>query len=264
MSVIIYIPTKNAHAFISETLESLEKQTVPVRLVIGDNGSTDDTLKLVRERFKKFEIIEHGPSLGLGKSLNRAFKKLSECEFLFICHADDIYASTFIADSLKIFKRSPSIAMVHSKALIIGQKGQRRRSFKNLIRNILNFLFPRLKGSWGINMLLFKNSIVAPSAGFRSSMIANERFGEDNNFLTDLVLWTSILKSEKHIAYNSRVGIYYRVHENQQSGKYKDDKQRTAEYTNFLKNFASDLRPTAVFSIKLNIFLYKLISLIRD
>src|SRR5262245_6474737 len=68
----VYIPSLNAEALLPRTLESLRRQTRPVDVVLVDNGSTDGSLELARERFEEVEVIEHGRNLGFGPAINRA------------------------------------------------------------------------------------------------------------------------------------------------------------------------------------------------
>lgn len=72
MRPAIYIPHFNGAARLSRTLESLRGQTRPADIVVVDNGSTDDSATLVRERFPEVSLLELGRNLGFGPALNRA------------------------------------------------------------------------------------------------------------------------------------------------------------------------------------------------
>jgi GT2 family glycosyltransferase len=71
----VYIPSLNAEAMLPRTLESLRRQTQPVDVVLVDNGSTDASLELVRERFEEVEVLAFGENLGFGPAINRAVRE---------------------------------------------------------------------------------------------------------------------------------------------------------------------------------------------
>ena len=71
----VYIPNLDAEALLPRTLESLRGQTRPVDVVLVDNGSTDGSVPLTRERFAEVEVLEMGQNLGFGPAINRAVRE---------------------------------------------------------------------------------------------------------------------------------------------------------------------------------------------
>jgi GT2 family glycosyltransferase len=71
----VYIPSLNAEAMLPRTLESLRRQTRPVDVVLVDNGSTDNSVGIARERFEEVEVLEFGTNLGFGPAINRAARE---------------------------------------------------------------------------------------------------------------------------------------------------------------------------------------------
>jgi len=71
----VYIPSLNAEAMLPRTLESLRRQTRAVEVVLVDNGSTDGSVALTRDRFEEVEVIELGTNLGFGPAINRAARE---------------------------------------------------------------------------------------------------------------------------------------------------------------------------------------------
>ena len=68
----IYVPNFNGSARLRRLLESLEQQSTGCRVVVVDNGSTDDSTTMVAERFPEAEVEELRENLGFGRALNRA------------------------------------------------------------------------------------------------------------------------------------------------------------------------------------------------
>lgn len=72
MEAAVYIPNFNGAARLRETLLSLREQTVPLDVVVADNGSADESVGMLREEFPEVRALELGRNLGFGAALNRA------------------------------------------------------------------------------------------------------------------------------------------------------------------------------------------------
>jgi N-acetylglucosaminyl-diphospho-decaprenol L-rhamnosyltransferase len=68
----VYIPNFNGIEWIGRALRSLREQSRPVEVVVVDNGSSDDSVALVREQFPEVKLVELGRNIGFGPALNRA------------------------------------------------------------------------------------------------------------------------------------------------------------------------------------------------
>ncbi len=72
MRATVYIPHFNGFERLERALGSLRAQTRPVDVVVVDNGSSDGSPELLRERFGEVALVELGRNLGFGPALNRA------------------------------------------------------------------------------------------------------------------------------------------------------------------------------------------------
>jgi N-acetylglucosaminyl-diphospho-decaprenol L-rhamnosyltransferase len=72
MRPAVYIPHHNGFAHLERALRSLREQTRPLDVVVVDNGSSDGSAELLRERFPEVALIELGRNAGFGPALNRA------------------------------------------------------------------------------------------------------------------------------------------------------------------------------------------------
>lgn len=70
-----YIPNFNGAERLPRALRSLREQTRPVDVVVVDNGSSDDSVTLVREEFPEVALLELGRNLGFGRATNRAVRE---------------------------------------------------------------------------------------------------------------------------------------------------------------------------------------------
>ncbi|HET7485891.1 MAG TPA: glycosyltransferase family 2 protein [Solirubrobacterales bacterium] len=72
MQPTIYIPNLNGAARLARLLDSLERQTAAASVVVVDNGSGDDSVAMVRERFSATQVIALERNRGFGVALNLA------------------------------------------------------------------------------------------------------------------------------------------------------------------------------------------------
>ena len=60
-----------------EALKSLEK--VDFRIIVADNGSSDNSLSFVRDTYPDVQIIDLGDNLGFARGYNVAFSREKFC-----------------------------------------------------------------------------------------------------------------------------------------------------------------------------------------
>jgi N-acetylglucosaminyl-diphospho-decaprenol L-rhamnosyltransferase len=68
----VYIPHHNGSKRLAKTLRSLQAQSRPVDVVVVDNGSSDDSLELLREEFPEVAVLALERNIGFGPAINRA------------------------------------------------------------------------------------------------------------------------------------------------------------------------------------------------
>lgn len=93
--VLILLSMYNGERYISEQLDSLLNQTVPVDIVIRDDGSTDNSVKIVESYLSKNDNIRliKGQNIGFVKSFNRLILDCSvdDRQWIAFCDQDDVW-----------------------------------------------------------------------------------------------------------------------------------------------------------------------------
>jgi glycosyltransferase involved in cell wall biosynthesis len=88
--VSVVIPMLNARAYVADTLDGVFGQTVPAHeVIVVDNGSTDGSPALVRERYPRARVISEpvpGPSAARNAGVAAASGDL-----LAFCDSDDVW-----------------------------------------------------------------------------------------------------------------------------------------------------------------------------
>lgn len=94
----IIMITYNHEAYIAEAINGvlIQKTDFPIELIIADDCSTDQTLKIVREYQKKhpdlIRVLTAGENVGLQKNAQRCYNA-GRGEFVAICEGDDYWTN---------------------------------------------------------------------------------------------------------------------------------------------------------------------------
>ena len=117
------LDNEKAIKIIKEQLESILSQTVKVdEIVVGDDGSSDNTLTIVKEVLSNSGIpfkvmVNPGPKGVSGNFYNT----ISACsnEIVFTCDQDDVWVETKVEEMLKCFNENEKALLVFSDATLV-------------------------------------------------------------------------------------------------------------------------------------------------
>ena len=119
MNVSVLMTTYNGESFIKEQLDSVVKQLEKTdELIISDDGSTDNTIKIIKEYLRENIKLFDGPHNGVIKNFEYAFSKSSNNVILF-CDQDDIWNENKIKTIKDRFKKEPTIGVIMHDANIM-------------------------------------------------------------------------------------------------------------------------------------------------
>jgi len=97
MNPTVYIPNLNGGEMLAMTLESL-KPFGDTRVVVVDNGSEDDSVAILTERFPEVELIALEENIGFGRALNLAVREAPGDPLIFL--NNDVECQPGFIDSL--------------------------------------------------------------------------------------------------------------------------------------------------------------------
>ncbi len=123
--ISVIIPAYNAANTLLETVRSVLSQTFAnFELIVIDDGSTDDTLSLLKSvndcRLKVFSF-KNG---GLPTARNRGIERASG-QFLSFIDADDLWVADKLEKQLAALRRNPKAGAVYSWTLIMDASGEK-------------------------------------------------------------------------------------------------------------------------------------------
>jgi len=113
--VTAVLVTWNSSEDIIKALGSLRLQSKPMhKVVIVDNASTDDTLKLVKRYWPIAKIIENKTNVGFATASNQGIA-LADSEFVLLMNPDVILEKHFVKRLVSAIKRDERIATACGK-----------------------------------------------------------------------------------------------------------------------------------------------------
>lgn len=116
--VAIVIPTYNREDMVAEAVESALAQTVPCRVVVVDDGSTDRTLERLRKFGDAITVLAE-ENRERGAARNAGARRAGAVELLCFLDADDLLRPGHAEELLALADAHPDAALVTSGALVV-------------------------------------------------------------------------------------------------------------------------------------------------
>lgn len=144
--VSVAMATYNGEKYIKEQISTiLENLREYDELVISDDGSTDNTIDIIRNFVDKRIKLIDGPKEGLKKNFDNAINNTTG-DYIFLSDQDDFWLPNKVERVLKIFKESNYILVQHDAIVVDENNNVIFESFaehrkvktgiiKNLIKN---------------------------------------------------------------------------------------------------------------------------------
>lgn len=113
MGVAVIVPVYNRGATVLEALDSVTAQTcAPQRLVVVDDGSTDDTAATVSQwiesRHLSFAVaLIRKPNGGVSSARNRGLHRIGNCQYIAFLDSDDIWPVDFLERASSVLAADP-------------------------------------------------------------------------------------------------------------------------------------------------------------
>lgn len=117
-TLAIVILNWNGHAQLEKYLpDTIKYSSLPnTRIIVADNGSTDDSISFVRNNFPSVEILELGNNYGFAGGYNKALEQIDD-EYYCLLNSDAKPAEGWLAPILDFFKNNPEVAAIQPKIL---------------------------------------------------------------------------------------------------------------------------------------------------
>lgn len=119
----------NYENFIPQAIESVINQTVSDwELIIVDDGSKDNSVKIINEYCKKdprIKLLTHSGNVnkGLKDSLLLGIKE-AQSEWLAFLESDDYWSENYLEEKIKMIEKYPECALIYNDVEYFGEKSK--------------------------------------------------------------------------------------------------------------------------------------------
>jgi len=122
--IAVVIPLYNHAAYIGDAIRSVLAQTQRVdKIVIVDDGSTDDSVEIVRAFAESRIELYRQPNAGAHVALNRGIENAAGCDYVAILNSDDVFARERISKCVAFLDETPAIDVVATRLKLIDSTG---------------------------------------------------------------------------------------------------------------------------------------------
>lgn len=120
--VSVIIPTYNRATYVTQAIESALLQSyVPVEIVVVDDGSTDDTQRVLAPYSERINYIYQGNQ---GEAVARNTGIAASCgDYVAFLDSDDVWFSSKLSKQMSYLSAHPEVGMVASHAIAIDKYG---------------------------------------------------------------------------------------------------------------------------------------------
>jgi GT2 family glycosyltransferase len=200
--VTVVVPCFNYGVFLGEAIDSILNQTLPpVKVVLVNDGSTDNSLEVMRGYQEKhptiIDVIDQSNG-GVARARNRGFKEVGTFWTIFL-DADDILDPTYIERTVSAAKEHSASIVYTDMLLFDTTQKKHHQKFRKYSKSALwqaNFIH---------NSALIETQILREVGGYKEIM---------EKGLEDWELFISLGEKTKHFYYIPEPLLHYRQHSN--------------------------------------------------
>lgn len=211
--------TYNSSAFVLETLESIKAQSYPnIELVVSDDCSKDDTLKICRDwldkngdRFSRVELLSTNKNTGVTGNVNRGCKQAIG-EWIKLIAGDDVLVKDCINSYINIALKNDINFFFGKQQCFVDNP----TIHKGKIYPGSSFIkmFNRMSAKDQFNDLSIANHLSAPTSFIKRDTLVNlDYFDENYPMVEDVPMWLKATLNGEKIYILDKLMVYYRKHE---------------------------------------------------
>jgi len=201
--ISVLLSVYNSSRFLSETIESILNQSfVDFELIIIDDGSTDNSLKIIKEyqkKDKRIRVISNKKNLGLTRSLNKELK-IAKGKYIARIDAGDLVLKERLEKQINFLEKHQNVFLLGAGVIKINEDGKK-----------INSYHPKFSPKRITKILSKRNILYHSSIFFR-----NKEFFYRNKFYyaQDYDFYLRLLSNGKKIACIPDALIKYRITNN--------------------------------------------------
>lgn len=218
------IPVYNSEKYIKKCIDSLINQTLKnIEIILINDGSSDDSLRILRQYEKRDERIvvidqkNNGPSSARNKGID-----IAKGEYISFIDSDDWVDETMFEEMYNSAKENNSDVVICDMKLVNKDEETYITGLNYPIRNLSEramkeIIFKELLSNSQFNSMankIFRTSIIKKN---------NIRLDKDIYYAEDWLFNVEFFRRSKKISYINKAFYYYRRGHESSSSSYNDD-----------------------------------------
>lgn len=163
VDIAVVIPNWNGADHLADCLDSLLAQTVPVRIIVVDNGSVDGSLKLL-EGYENIEVILHDTNKGFAGGVNAGFRRALEDDLQYVAtlNNDAVADKDWLKELVTNLDNNPRVGIATAK--ILTSNGKRLDSTGDYL-TVWGLPYPRGRHESDVDAYDGQTDVFAASGG---------------------------------------------------------------------------------------------------
>lgn len=208
--ISIIMPAYNVSAFIEDSIDSVLNQTYTNwELIVVDDGSTDQTLSILKKYSGLVTVLQHPCGVNRGVSLSRKLGiDHAKGKYIAFLDADDFFEPDKIEIQVELLEGNPKVVLCHTAINQISgiETSFNCQSWFNFENKVVVYDYKKTQ-----NYLMF-NPICNSSVTIRSDIIKNIPFsGKQIYQFEDWLTWTLAAEFGDFL-FTPRQLLNYRIH----------------------------------------------------
>lgn len=127
LDISVALCTRNGARYLPAQIRSIcTQEPLPREIIVSDDGSTDDTLAVVRETIAlcgvadriALRVFSNTPPLGVTRNFEQAVRACSH-ELIVLCDQDDVWHPGRLARMAAQFEARPDLLLLHTDARLV-------------------------------------------------------------------------------------------------------------------------------------------------
>ena len=247
--ISVVIPLYNKERAIINTLQSVLAQTyTDYEIIIVDDGSTDNSLNVVRKRISELENerirVIHKENGGVSSARNCGIKE-AKGDYIALLDGDDLWEPTFLEEQVKLIHDFPDAGMwgVNTAFIKYGKCWKWQQGMGDGFRGYVENYF-----GTSHNDLFCSSSVVIRKEGFEKVGYFDERISSSE----DLDMWYRIILKYPVVFYDNVLVYYNQDAENRVAYDTKVRFPLTKDIKYYFDKFNEEFDSNPVFSHYMN------------
>lgn len=121
LKVAVVILNFNGKYFLEKFLPVTIAHSKPHKIVVADNGSTDDSISFLEKNYPGITVLKNGGNYGYAKGYNLALEK-TEADYFILLNSDVEVTSNWIEPIISLMEKDKQIAACQPKILDYAQQ----------------------------------------------------------------------------------------------------------------------------------------------